>query len=272
MCTLSAIPVTKPGRFLFFFAILLHPVYAEHDIQFTNAVNLQNGVKTGGNVPVTAAQLPIDFFALTINGRQKLSGDGHGGKGYTILPLLRDEPPATVIMIHGLGGTGEEWGFVSLAMSFFSLNYVKFIVPRASDQYVTYLDKEIPSWYDIRFIRDYQTRVNNTQLLESVDRIYDIIRGEIQAGVQPNRIVVVGFSQGGGLALTAFLRSPFDLAGCVGVATWLPNDDLYPTHLSPTVADKQILLMHVSFTQHRFYATIIVLCNNGQLFFIMTCD
>lgn len=238
--------MTRPACFLFFFASFLQTICAQHDIQFGNAVNYQHSVKPERQVPVTAAQVPFDFFGLTTNGRQKLPGDGYGGEGYTILPVLRDEPPATVIMIHGLGGTGEEWGVVSLAMSFFSLNYVKFIIPRAPYQYVTYLDEEIPSWYDIRFIRDYQTSVNNTQLLESVDRIHQIIRGEINVGVQPNRIVIVGFSQGGGLALTAFLRSPFDLAGCVGVATWLPNDDQYPTHLSPTVADKQILLMHVS--------------------------
>lgn len=261
MSTCSAIPVMRPVRFLFFFASLLHAVFAQQYIQFGNAVNHHSNVKPEIQVPVTAAQLPLDFFGLTTNGRQTLSGDGYGGEGYTVLPVLRDEPPATVIIIHGLGGTGEEWGYVSLAMSFFALNYVKFIIPRAPYQYVTYLDEEIPSWYDIRFIRDYQTSVNNTQLLESVDRIHDIIRAEINVGVQSNRIAIVGFSQGGGLALTAFLRSPFELAGCVGVATWLPNDDLYPTNLSPTVADKQVLLLHVSF-KHRFCAAMIVFCSH----------
>lgn len=179
--------------------------------------------------------------------RQAVAGDGHGGEGYTVLPVLRNEEPATAILIHGLGGTGEEWGFVSLALSFFSLNFVKFIMPTAPIRPVTYLRKELPSWYDILYIHDFEAKVNRTELLESVSRINLIIRGEISAGVSQRRIFLIGFSQGGGVALTTFLRNQFKLAGCIGVATWLPLDDEYPQELSPAVSNKQILLMHVRF-------------------------
>lgn len=177
--------------------------------------------------------------------RQTVAGDGYGGQGYTVLPVLRDERPATAILVHGLGGTGEEWGFVSLALSFFSLNYVKFIIPTAPTRSVAYLKKTLPSWYDIYSIGDFRAVLNRTQLLESVNRVDSIIEGEVDVGVDPRRIFLIGFSQGGGVALTSFLRNPLNLGGCIGVATWLPLDNEYPAQLSANISDKQILLMHV---------------------------
>ena len=46
---------------------------------------------------------------------------------------------------------------------------------------------------------------------------------EIESGIPPERIAVVGFSQGGVISLTASLmmtEKPF--AGCVALSTWLP--------------------------------------------------
>lgn len=39
---------------------------------------------------------------LTSNG-----GDGNGGEGFVVQPLIRSNP-TTVIVVHGLGGNGEE--------------------------------------------------------------------------------------------------------------------------------------------------------------------
>lgn len=176
--------------------------------------------------------------------RQAIDGDGYGGAGYTVRPLLRNEEPATAILVHGLGGSGEEWGFVSLAFSFFSLNYVKFIMPSAPKRYVTYLKEELPSWFDIIRLDDRSSDVNEPELLEAVARVSDIVAGEIAAGVSPNRIFLIGFSQGGAVALTAFLRARQSLAGCVGVATWIPLLNAYPSALSTEVRNRKVLMIH----------------------------
>lgn len=198
--------------------------------------------------------------AVTV--RQTVDGDGYGGKGFTVRPLLDETPPCTAIIIHGLGGTGEEWGVLSLGMSVFSLNYVKFIIPSAERRKVTYLEEEIPSWFDIKKIQGTNSEVNEKQLLNSVRRINDIINGEIAAGVPPNRIFVIGFSQGGALALTTFLRSAKPLGGCVGVATWLPLHETYvPSgniEISNAIKGKDILMIHVRFFQRRAFLRCIV--------------
>lgn len=179
--------------------------------------------------------------------RQTISGDGYGGEGFTVLPALRDETPATAIMLHGLGGSGEEWGFITLALSFFSLNFVKFIIPTAPSRNVVYLNKAIPSWFDIYSLRNLSYLINSTQLFESKQRVDQIIKGEVNAGVPYQRIFIIGFSQGGALALTTFLRSKYNIAGCMGVATWLPLPDSYPGMLSESIRDRKLLLMHVCF-------------------------
>lgn len=177
--------------------------------------------------------------------RQTISGDGYGGEGFTVLPALRDETPATAIMLHGLGGSGEEWGFISLALSFFSLNFVKFIIPTAPSRDVVYLNKAIPSWFDIYSLRNLTHLINSTQLFQSQQRVDQIIEGEVNAGVPFQRIFIIGFSQGGALALTTFLRSKYNIAGCMGVATWLPLPDSYPEMLSESIRNRKVLLMHV---------------------------
>lgn len=56
---------------------------------------------------------------------------------------------------------------------------------------------------------------------ESVAHMRDIIAGEVAAGVPLNRIVVLGFSQGGHIALKTALGVDGTLAGCVALSTWL---------------------------------------------------
>lgn len=194
--------------------------------------------------------------------RQPRQGDGIGGEGYTVLPVLKDEQPATVIILHGMGSTGEAWGFLSLALSFFSLNYVKFIIPTAPLGHVTYLNQQLRSWYDIRTFRQSAAAnlsslspaqllnvvdIDRPQFQNAVERVNDIIRSEIDRGVNAQRILLLGFSQGGALALHAFLRSPWSLAGVIGVATWIPFIQEYPAAMSAATRNRHMLLMHVSF-------------------------
>lgn len=189
----------------------------------------------------------------SVTARQTEDGDGYGGKGFTVRPLLDETPLCTAIIIHGLGGTGEEWGVLSLGMSVFSLNYVKFIIPSADPANVTYIDEEIPSWFDIERIQGTNAEVNRPQLMASVRRINGIIEGEVDAGVPADRIFVIGFSQGGALALTTFLRSNRPLGGCVGVATWLPlHEDYVPIgndEASDEIKGRDIMMIHVRFFQ-----------------------
>lgn len=60
-------------------------------------------------------------------------------------------------------------------------------------------------------------------------QIHSLIDAEVSAGIPPNRIVLGGFSQGGGLALYSSLTYPQKLAAVVGLSCWLPLYKSFPT-------------------------------------------
>lgn len=190
------------------------------------------------------------FIKLPDAQRQTESGDGYGGAGFVVHALF-DENPATVVILHGLGSNGREWAILSLGLSIFSLNYVKFIIPTADNASVTYLQGRVmPSWYDVSRIVGTVSEVDEEDLLKSIARVDRIIDGEIAAGVQPWRIFLVGFSQGGGLALSTFLRRDTVLGGCVGVATWLPRHQDYKQfggdiNVSSAIQNRDVHMVHV---------------------------
>lgn len=178
--------------------------------------------------------------------RQTVNSDGHGGNGSTIEALQTEGMPATVIVLHGLGGNGQEWGYLFLPVSLLSLTYVKFVLPTAPSRYVTYLNETMPSWFDIQRLSEHD-EISTDDMLASVERLNKIIEGEIKSGTKSERIFLMGFSQGGALALTTFLRSRRRLAGCMGVATWLPLRNAYPDAISSKIRGRKTLLIHVSY-------------------------
>lgn len=188
--------------------------------------------------------LPV-VFATNTTGRQKLDTDGYGGNGSTIAALQADGQPATVIVLHGLGGNGQEWAYLFFPVSLLSLTYVKFILPTAPTEYVTYLNANMPSWFNV-FALSGRDLISETDMMNSVARLNRIIESEIANGIPSERIFLMGFSQGGALALTTFLRSKRRLGGCMGVATWLPLRNRYPGAISSRIRDRKTLLIHVS--------------------------
>lgn len=101
---------------------------------------------------------------------------------------------------------------------------MKFILPSARKQPVTLnMGMMMPSWYDIVGLDSRSNEVCNG-LDESVDRIMDLVEGEINVGncdtttatstssesssLDYSRIVLAGFSQGGALALYAGMTQP----------------------------------------------------------------
>eukprot|EP00173_Palmaria_palmata_P002338 Plantae.Rhodophyta-Palmaria_palmata.ctg2479.p1 GENE.Plantae.Rhodophyta-Palmaria_palmata.ctg2479~~Plantae.Rhodophyta-Palmaria_palmata.ctg2479.p1 ORF type:complete len:337 (+),score=35.30 Plantae.Rhodophyta-Palmaria_palmata.ctg2479:151-1161(+) len=170
-------------------------------------------------------------------GRNVVRQDTLGGEGYFVNPMVK-ENQASVILIHGLGGSGEEWGFISLMISYLTLTYVRFVLPTAPERRITYLDTEMNSWFDMVFndkrrfnwdVIDEFVMCDAEQMDASVARIERLIEEEVNVGIKPDRIFLLGFSQGGGLATNAFLKTKYRLAGFMGIATWFPFQQSFPT-------------------------------------------
>ena len=100
------------------------------------------------------------------------------------------------VLLHGRGKTPEEK--IDLAARFGNIEGIRWVVPEA----------ETPgSWYPGRFFDPRE--VNEPYLSEAVERCHEAVLEASEHGrLTPDRLVIVGFSQGASLALEYALRHP----------------------------------------------------------------
>lgn len=100
------------------------------------------------------------------------------------------------VLLHGRGKTPEEK--IDLAARFGNIDGIRWVVPEA----------ETPgSWYPGRFFDPRET--NEPFLTEAVERCHEAVLEASEYGrLTPDRLVIVGFSQGASLALEYALRHP----------------------------------------------------------------
>lgn len=138
-----------------------------------------------------------------------------------IVVRAREKHTATVIMLHGLGDTGDGWSGIADDMGA-AMPHVKFVFPHAPSRPITInMGMRMPGWFDIASLDDIDQREDAGGLRESARYVDGLIAAEAAEGVASDRVAVAGFSQGGAIALMA-LRSDKKLAGVAGLSTWLP--------------------------------------------------
>lgn len=100
------------------------------------------------------------------------------------------------VLLHGRGKTPDEK--IDLAARFGNIEGIRWVVPEA----------ETPgSWYPGRFFDPRET--NEPYLTEAVERCHEAVLEAGEFGrLTPDRLVIVGFSQGASLALEYALRHP----------------------------------------------------------------
>lgn len=152
----------------------------------------------------------------------------------------------TVIWLHGLGADGHDFEPVIPALSLPKGLAVKFILPHAPIQPVT-LNGGMPmrAWFDLYGL-DFKTQQDKQGIARATASLTTLIENEIAAGIPASNIVLVGFSQGGALALHTALSYPRSLGGVIGLSTVLPLADQIETHLHTANATLPIFLAHGS--------------------------
>ncbi len=150
-------------------------------------------------------------------------------------PLIIESPrpaDACVIWLHGLGADRYDFVPVVKALELQADHGVRFIFPQAPTRPVTINGGlPMPSWFDILAISP-QRVMNLEQLGESVTMLRSLIDQQIAEGIQAERIVLAGFSQGGAIAIRAAIDSGLPLAGVMALSTYGPT-------LEQALADNQ---------------------------------
>lgn len=136
-----------------------------------------------------------------------------------------DAPSAAVVWLHGLGADGHDFEPLVPWLKWPGAPAIRYVFPHAPVRPVTVNGgMAMRAWYDIRGI-DIDRDQDEEGILESVDQATALVRREQQRGIEPGRIVLAGFSQGGAIAIQCALRYPERLAGLIALSTYLLRAD-----------------------------------------------
>lgn len=131
-----------------------------------------------------------------------------------------EAPAASIVWLHGLGADGND--FTPIVPELDLPCAVRFVFPHAPARAVTInMGARMRAWYDILSLQrtNLEDEAGIRDSAESVARLVERERGR---GIEANRIVLAGFSQGGAIALHQGLRHPQRLAGILALSTYLP--------------------------------------------------
>lgn len=130
---------------------------------------------------------------------------------------------ACVIWLHGLGA--DRYDFLPVAEALqHVLHSTRFVMPQAPTRAVTINGGyAMPSWYDILAMSPARA-IDRAQLEASAQQVIELIETQRDSGIDPARIILAGFSQGGAVVLhTAFLRWHGPLGGVLALSTYAPT-------------------------------------------------
>ena len=139
------------------------------------------------------------------------------------MKIIEHNPPSTpthsIICLHGLGASGDDLAPLARELN---LPKVRFIFPEAPSIPVTLNQGGLmPAWYDIRGL-DFSSdlRSDHHGVNQSCDVVKTLIANEQASfGISPENIFLMGFSQGGSVALELGLHYGKQLAGIIGLST-----------------------------------------------------
>ncbi|MBV2206527.1 MAG: alpha/beta fold hydrolase, partial [Pseudomonas sp.] len=163
-------------------------------------------------------------------------------------PLILEptrQADACVIWLHGLGADRYDFQPVAEALQQRLLS-TRFVLPQAPTRPVTINGGwQMPSWYDIQALSPARA-INRDELEESTELVIRLIEAQRDSGIDPARIFLAGFSQGGAVVLhTAYLRWPGTLGGVIALSTYAPtfSENL---QLAETARRQPVLCLHGS--------------------------
>jgi phospholipase/carboxylesterase len=135
------------------------------------------------------------------------------------------DPTAAVIWMHGLGADGSDFVPVVDELELAGAPAIRFVFPHAPMQPVTINNGYVMrAWYDVKWgdLEGRSRQADEKGLRASQAAVLQLIERERSRGIEPENIVLAGFSQGGAIALQTGLRYPEKLAGIMALSTYLP--------------------------------------------------
>ena len=162
----------------------------------------------------------------------------------TVEQQTRPKPAWSVLWLHGLGADGHDFAPIVPELLRPDWPGIRFVFPHAPVRPVT-INNGLPmrAWYDIRNL-SIEQRADEDGLRASVAEVDALIARERDRGVPASRLLLVGFSQGGALALASGLRRESAVAGIACLSGYLPMAERTATELTPAGRATPVFLGH----------------------------
>lgn len=165
------------------------------------------------------------------------------------LPAVIIEPDqpanAAIIWLHGLGADGHDFEPIVPHLHLPDSCAARFVFPHAPSIPVSLNQGYvIPAWFDVSALEDGSRNFNASQLLASAMAVHRLIDREISSGIDSERIVLAGFSQGGAVNYQAALTYDKPLAGLMALSSFFPSAQAVTPH--PANQNLPILVCHGS--------------------------
>jgi phospholipase/carboxylesterase len=155
-----------------------------------------------------------------------------------------ESPVASVIVLHGLGADGYDFVPICDELDLATVGPVRYLFPHAPVRPVTVnAGYRMRAWYDI-LGTEIDRREDEPGLRLSLGQLHALIDREVERGIAPERIVLMGFSQGCAMTLLAGLRYRAHLAGLAGLSGYLPLAATTASERHAANADVPVFLAH----------------------------
>jgi phospholipase/carboxylesterase len=157
------------------------------------------------------------------------------------------KPCASVIWLHGLGADGHDFEPAVPALVPTGARALRFVFPHAPVRPVTLNGgARMRAWYDIRGFERHAAQ-DESGVRDSDGAVRALIRRENERGIDTERIVLAGFSQGGAMALFTGTRLAERLAGIIGLSCYLLLASSFAAERHAANQSTPIFLAHGSY-------------------------
>ena len=157
---------------------------------------------------------------------------------------LSNTPTHSVICMHGLGASNDDLKPIAQTLA---LATVRFVFPQAPTRPVTINHGyPMPAWYDVKNMSFASTVYADYPDVDTgcTDIKKLIANEQAHYGITPENIFLMGFSQGGSIALEIGLHAENTFAGIIGLSTLPAKDHQTFKNLSDISRQTPIFLAH----------------------------
>lgn len=152
---------------------------------------------------------------------------------------------ASVLWLHGLGADGHDFEEVVPMLGLPGSLRVRFVFPHAPAMPVTLNGgMRMRAWYDLVNLDLDDRGHDEAGIRRSAHEVRRLLERERGRGVDADKVVLAGFSQGGAVALYEGLRHPEPLGGILGLSCYLLLADRLGEECSDENRDTPVWLGH----------------------------